>query len=365
MNTTPYRGLWNPGEFSGKTFYAADFSGRCLVGADFSDSICKDCDFSDCDLSQADFRGADLYRCNFSRAILYAVQFDEANLTRARFPGAFTYGWLMNASANVTYADLLSFAVERKRRSVTFMGRSKSDNVRNIEFGDVIESTDALCERAYRVGPYKFTFEDLEKQEAALQRSQIYNRLKRLYRENQNGEAALYCLYYERYFLTRSYYRYSPLTGGVYKEQAFRTVARTVAAYIAEYLTGYCIRPIRIIRNLLLLAILFFCFCLIVVGASHTSPIAVQHLVCSATGGSGAGSSALGPRCTSVLSPVQVTAPGVLDLLEYSGVSMVSPDPTKFLTSGLMPVIGLMYFVFSAVMLALLFSSVFVRLLSD
>ena len=212
MNTTPYTGPWSPDAFRGKVFYAVDFSGRCLVGADFSNSICKDCDFSDSDLSQADFRGADLYRCNFSRAVLYAVQFDEANLTRARFSEAFTYGWLMNTSANVTYADLLNFAVEKRRRSVSFV-ENFSDNVRNFAFGDAIDSTYALCERTYRVGQYRFTFEDLDEQEAALQKSQVYNRLKRLYRENQNGEAALHCLYLEKYFLTRSYYRYSPLTG--------------------------------------------------------------------------------------------------------------------------------------------------------
>src|ERR1700722_13347427 len=162
MNTTPYKGPWAAEAFTGKVFYAVDFSGRSLVGADFSDSVCKDCDFSDSDLSQADFRGADLYRCNFSRTVLYAVQFDEANLTRARFSGAFTYGWLMNASANVTYAELLNFAVEKRRRSVSFPGGA-SDNVRNIAFGEVISSTDTLCERTYRAGPYRFTFEDLDK----------------------------------------------------------------------------------------------------------------------------------------------------------------------------------------------------------
>lgn len=363
MSTT-YQGPWTRDAFRGKVFYGVDFSCRCLVGADFSNTVCKDCDFSDSDLSHANFKNADLYRCNFSRSVLYAVEFDDANLTRARFTGAFTYGWLMNSSANVTYADLLRFSIERKRRSVSFV-ESAAENVREIAFGSPIDSTNSLCERTYQVAPYRYTFEDLDPQEAALERSQIFNRLKRLYRENQNGEAALYCLYYERHYLTRSYYRYSPLTGGVYREQAFRTVGRTVGAYLAEFLTGYGIRPIRIIRNLALLALMFFLFSVTVVGVSRSSPLAAVRASCAQTSTRQHSGSNNVTTCSSELDAVQLNGTGVLYLVEYSGISMVNPDPARFVTSGIMPLASLLYFVCSAIMLALLFSSVFVRLLSE
>jgi hypothetical protein len=360
MTTEQYRGTWEPESFAGKELIGIDFSHRCLVGADFSGSVCKDCDFSDSDLSHANFRGTDLYRCDFSRSVLYATEFDNANLTRANFKGSYTYGWLLNTAANVTYTQLLEFSVEERRRSV-LVSSTRPDHVQEIAFGDRIESTADLCRRNYQVGHYRYVFSDLDRQEAALQRSQVYGRLKRLYRENQNGEAAIHCLYYERYYLTRSFYRYSPLTGGHYRDQLLKALSKTVLSYLGEITCGYGLRPLRIIRNLVVLFALFAMLTGSMAlfstksGVLYTPP-PQPTVETSATTGS-------------------VTEPPVRDLgeptlalggvLHYALLSMVTPDPQSFTAYGAMVPLSFANFALSAVLLALLFASVFLRLLND
>jgi hypothetical protein len=360
MDAQAYTGTWSPSEFRDKEFVSTDFSGRCMVGADFSGAVCKDCDFSDSDLSEANFQGADLYRCNFTRAVLYAVNFDDSNLTRTNFNGAFTYGWLLNSSANVTYANLLNFDLEERRRSVSFSAQP-SNSSSSMNFGDRIQPTGELCRRTYRVAGYRFTFEDLDQQESALQRSQIFNRLKRLYRENHNGQAALYCQYHERYYLTRSYYKFSALTGGKYRDQILRTIARTCAAYAVEFLCGYGIRPLRILRNLFLLLAIFFALTLWVSGSTHNSGVVYRETAVTTVHGG-------------ISSNVQVTEDlvdlgkpnlNVPQLMRFSILAMVSPDSTEYVPYGIMSVLSVVYFVASACLLALLFSSFFLRLLSE
>lgn len=356
-STTPFTGRWSdPDAFRNKTFHGYDFSGRCLVGTDFSGSVLKDCNFSCSDLSNANFKNADLYRCDFSQAIVYAVEFDNANLTRANFRGAFTYGILMNSPANITYADLLHFELEPRRRSVTFLsGAAAAAAGATYAIGDTLPSPRELSQGSYRVGAYKYTFADLEPEEEALQRSQIFNRLKRLYRENQNGQAALHCLYEERYHLTRSRYRLNPLAGGPNGPSAFSAVARTLFGYVSEFTAGYGVKPARILRNLALLFAAFFAVCCLSVAAAEGSPMAFAEVRCPATTSD----------CDVALHPVQLNPAGVVRLLEYSALSAVNPDPQRYVVSGGLAVLSLVYFLSSAVLLALLFSSVFVRLLSD
>ncbi|MFR0355720.1 pentapeptide repeat-containing protein [Streptomyces sediminimaris] len=359
-----YQGVWEPGVFAGQTFIGVDFSSRCLVGADFSGAICKDCDFSDSDLSMANFSGADLYRCNFVRSVLYAVELDGANLTRADFRGAFTYGWLLNSSANVTYAKLLDFGVESRRRSVTF-SVDIEHNVRDVPFGQVIQDTKDLCLRSYQVGGYGFTFDELDPQEAALQRSQIYNRLKRLYRENHNGQAAVHCQYNERYYLTRSFYRYSALTGGQYRDQIVRTIIRTGFAYTAEFLSGYGVRPLRILRNLGLLFLAFWLTaCLVSIFTSGSGVIYQAPRPAAAVRGSVSPASAQ-PRVRNVSTDLGKGESDVGRLAQYSSLGMVSPEVNQFTPYGVMIPVSLLYFALSACLLALLFSAVFLRLLSE
>ncbi|MEV4703934.1 pentapeptide repeat-containing protein [Actinoplanes sp. NPDC049316] len=360
MSTKPYDGTWDPQAFVGKELIGIDFSHRSLVGARFAGSVLKDCDFSDSDLSNADFTGADLYRCDFSRSILYAAGFDNANLTRADFTGSHIYGWLLNASANVTYTKLLSFSIESRRRSVA-VDTVRPAHVREIEFGGQIDRAAELCASNYQVGKYRYTFVDLEPQEAALQRSQIYNRLKRLYRENHNGEAALHCLFYERYYLTRSYYRNSPLTGGKFRENLFKTLGKTAGGYLVEFVSGYGVRPLRILRNLGALWLIFFLATLAITSSAPDSGVLY--------------SAPARPASTAPPAQGQPSQPAQLDLgkpdqdiaavLHYSLLSTVTPDPQRYTSYGWMSFLSLAYFAMAATLLALLFSSVFLRLLSE
>lgn len=362
MTTQPYTGVWAPHQFAGKELVNIDFSNRCLVGADFSGAICKDCDFSDSDLSHANFTGADLYRCNFSRSVLYAAEFDNANLTRANFDGSYTYGWLLNTSANVTYARLLQFAVEERRRSVLVSG-TRPEYIREVPFGSQIGPTGELCQHNYQVGKYRYLFADPDPQDAALQRSQIYNRLKRLYRENHNGEAALHCLYHERYYLTRSYYRYSPLTGGHFKDELVKTITKTIGSYIAEVTSGYGVRPLRIVRNLTALFLAFMVTSVLVGAYSAGSGVLYNPPVRPAAVGRSTPPALQGAS----EQPIDLGKPKQrLDkFIQYSLLSMVTPDPQRFTAYGVMVPVSYLYFGASAVLLALLFSSVFVRLLNE
>ncbi|MBQ1019189.1 pentapeptide repeat-containing protein [Micromonospora sp. D93] len=361
MTTHPYTGTWSPDQFRGKTLVGVDFSNRCLVGVDFTEAVLKDCDFSNSDLSHANFTGADLYRCNFSRSVLYAAELDNANLTRANFTHSFIYGWLLNSTANVTYAQLLNFSIEERRRTV-IVSETHPDYIRAIAFGQQIGPTADLCQQDYQVGNYRHTFTELEPQEAALQKSQVYNRLKRLYRENQNGEAALHCLYQERYWLTRSYYRLSPLTLGRFRESMVKTAVRTAGAYLAEVISGYGVRPGRIVRNLVVLW-LIFTIATTIIGATSSSNGVLYTT----------------PTRPAVTAAARVaapqTAPSVVDIgkpnvqygrtLHYTLLSTVTPDPQRYTAYGIMDLISLVYFFLAAMLLALLFSSVFIRLLSE
>lgn len=94
-----------------------------------------------------------------------------------------------------------------------------------------------------------------------MQRSQVYNRLKRLYQANCFNEEARSCLYLERYHRTRSWYRYHTFTGELASDGDFRNVFRkifqTVTAYIYEQLAGYGLKPKVVLRNILLVYALY------------------------------------------------------------------------------------------------------------
>ena len=347
-----YGGEWDPSAFKDQTFHGVDFSNRCLVGADFSGSVCKDCDFTGSDLSLADFSDADLYRSDFSKAILYAARFDNANLTRANFSGAFTYGWLLNASANIAYANLLNFDVEDCRRKVDF-GATSEGSTAQVAFGETIGPTRQVCQIDYQVGDAVFRFDALDAQEAALQRSQIYTRLKRLYRENQLGELALHCLYLERCYLTRSYYRGNPLVGGPGRENALIATTKTGFGFLAEWVAGYGLKPWRLVRTIGILALIFYLSVLLIVAFSSDVQLAVSQLSCE------------DGVCTDVLRPVRNPLTDAGTIARFTAVSMVDPGSSGFhVTVPLSSLSGLFFYV-AIVLYALLFSSVFLRLLND
>lgn len=351
----PYTGSWSPEAFAGKQFIGVDFSHRSLVGADFSNSVCEDCDFSGSDLSFANFTNANLYRCNLNGAVLYQTTFANTNLTRATFIGAYPYGWQPDSSTNITYTRALEFEIEQRRRSSVIVDADTPDDVRRIEFGSVIEDSSKLCEEDYRVGIYQFTFSECDRRERAMQRSQVFNRLKRMYRENHNGELALHCLYLERFYLTRSFYRYSPLAKGELRRGRLRAAAKTAAAFAAEVVSGYGLRPLRVLRSLLVLFVAFVAIAAIAGESSSTSGVLYVPAYAQDQG------------CGPVQGGVEARC-GVDDLhiLAFYGLkSMTSTDPTDFVVVGWLAPVAVAYFMLALALFALLFSSLFVRLLNE
>lgn len=331
--------------FTGRDLRGWDFSGTYLVGADFSGADCRGCNFSGSDLSLAKFTGADLYKAKFVGSILYATEFGSANLTRANLDGAFVYGFLFSSSSVITYASLQNFEVEKGRRTALFKPQNEADYERR-KFGRTIPDSSALYRSNYRVNGNCFSFEDPNGRDTSLQRAQIFNILKRLYRENHDGRAALECHFRSRYHLTRSRYRRSVLTAQLPGDEPPVGRTHTAASYLAEFVSGYGVRPRRMVSSLALLFMAFFSATWLLVEGATDSGVTYQEA--GAVGRDmGSGGSDL------------------LRLAQFAALSLVSPQLNQFSPYGWMIPLSLLYFALSACLLALLFSSLFVTILSE
>ena len=244
----------DPKRLRGQVLTRQDFSGRSLVGADFSGSVCIECDFSNSDLSHANFEKCDLYKAKFSQAVLYATRFSDSNLTRCLFDGAYIYGMQIIGYSNVTYATLEKFALEERRRHSH--ADAATGNTKESRFGERINTTEELCRHSYHSNGFTFTFEKLHKHEQHAQRSQVYNRLKRLYQSNGYREEALACQYLERFHRTRSLYKYDSFTGEEIGTNPLKRLAKTFVSFVGEQVSGYGLKPLRVLRNILLLRFL-------------------------------------------------------------------------------------------------------------
>lgn len=343
-----YSGSWETGAFRNGTFIGYDFSHRSLVGADFSGCVLKDCDFSGSDLSMAKFANADLYRVDFQGAMLYSTDFDGANLTRANFDGAFTYGWLLNSTANVAYANLLTFEVERRRRT-SRVEESGVTNAPSVPFGSIIGPTSDLCLADYQVGIYGFTFKACDKQEIALQKSQIFNRMKRLYRENHYGERAIYCRYWERYWLTRSGYRANPLAGPTNSMSLAKALRLTGWGYFVEGVAGYGLKPMRVMRSI---SLVFLGFLVLVELVLVNGWGSLRRLDVGVNG-------------STIPTPVGAGWGGLPSVLDFAVSSALSFDLSHYSASGVLEVLAVLYFVTQLILFAVLFSSTFLLIQVD
>jgi uncharacterized protein YjbI with pentapeptide repeats len=240
--------------FKDKKFSRMDFSGRMLVGVDFSGSILVECDFSNCDLSHANFEGADLYRSKLRRSVLYASRFRECNLTRCDFSEAYIYGIRIVDFSNITYTRFTNFQLESRRRASNIA--SSCGGATEYRIGCLVTDTSSLSEKNYLANGELFSFSDFDRAERHMQRSQVYNRLKRLYQANGFNEEARSCLYWERYHRTRSWYRYHTFTGELAVDGDFRNmfhrITQTVSAFIYEQIAGYGLKPKVVLRNMFL-----------------------------------------------------------------------------------------------------------------
>jgi uncharacterized protein YjbI with pentapeptide repeats len=332
--------------FVGRNLRGRDFSGKCLVGADFSGADCRGCDFRGSDLSLADFTGANLYKANFQDAVLYVTEFGSANLTRAEFHGSYAYGVQFKSSSVVTYTDFRNFKTELRRRSVSFQPEN-GVGYECREFWSTVEDSSALCSSNYRVGGSYFSFQELRDGEEHLQCAHIFNILKRLYRENHDGRAALRCHFQSRHHLTRSRYKRTVLTAELPGGQATAGRLQTALSYLAEFSSGYGVRPRRMVGSLACLYAIFLLTAWLISTISTDSGVTYHESGTPESGEVGGGGL------------------GLLRLAQFAALSLVSPQLNQFSPYGWMIPLSLMYFAVSACLLALLFSSLFVTILSE
>lgn len=272
--------------FRNGQFDAVDFSHRCLVGFDFSGSSLHNCNFADSDLSHANFERADLYRSKFDGAVLYVTQFSGSNLTRCSFVGSYLYGFRIHDPSNVTYAKFSQFQLEEHRRSSHVV--SGPGALRAYAPGERISDIATLSASDYYSNGLKFSFRDFNPREREMQRSQVYNRLRRLYQANAFDEEARHCLYLERYYRTRSRYRYhqfpEELTGSGERTSVFRRHAASLSAYAFEFAAGYGLRPSVVLRNLFGLYALYALLVWMMIRSHSTSGIAYASIIVQADG---------------------------------------------------------------------------------
>lgn len=231
-----------------KDLKGMDFSNRILVGANFHGSDCTGCNFSNCDLSFAIFKETNLYRANFSGAKLYVTKFEDCDLTRAIFKKSFPYGIKFIGNVNITYADFSDFEIEELRRSHGFY--ISNEHFKDISFGSKFDKHNSIVTN-FKVNQIKIIFREFKTFEKAMQKSQVFSRLKRVFAENNFMEEAGFYHYYERYWLTRSFYRHLPLETPKLISYKNRII-RTCYSYMSEIISGYGERPLNTIIALVI-----------------------------------------------------------------------------------------------------------------
>ncbi|MGK3938143.1 hypothetical protein ABK046_06885 [Streptomyces caeruleatus] len=122
--------------------------------------------------------------------------------------------------------------------------------------------------------------------------------------------------------------------------------SHTAASYLAEFVSGYGVRPRRMVCSLALLFMVFFSVTWLLVSNATGSGVNYQE-----TGAAGRDVSSGGSD--------------LLRLAQFAALSLVSPQLNQFSPYGWMIPLSLLYFSLSACLLALLFSSLFVTILSE
>jgi hypothetical protein len=244
--------------YAGKNLSGQSFSKKILIGADFSNSFCAGCDFSGADLSFANFQGANLYRADFLGAVLYVTHFTDCDLTRANFNEAFIYGAKFSGDVNITYCTFSNMRLEDERR-VTALSPTDPSVYRKLQSagstgvakGAKVDPQDVTFRELYGArfvcADYYIEFTKYKPYEKQMELSQIYNRLKRIYKENHFAAEAGEFYYWEKYWQTRSWF-----TEGTKEDFAFgvvlKRILRTVFAALNESVAGYGEKPFRVVN---------------------------------------------------------------------------------------------------------------------
>jgi len=343
--------------FKNITLTGENFSRRSLVGIDFSGSILHSCNFAQSDLSHANFHDADLYRSTFEGSVLYVTQFSRCNLTRCSFANSYLYGFQLAEPSNVTYTKFTKLQLEGQHRSSHMS--SSAEGLPEFRPGQEIADVRDLCRSSYYANGLKFSFRPFRPRENEMQQSQVFNRLRRLYEANGFDEEARHCLYFERYFRTRSRYLFhtfpEELTGKGKRAGRVRRNVAWFSGYFFEYLAGYGLRPNVVLRNLLLVYFVYVLTVIVVLSSHSGSGIVYDTLIPSANGEIAAG-------------PGHIVGAGYRDLpavLYFCLFSMFSLTFQRFNPFGHLVWVSSVFGMIGLSLLALLITTVYSVLRSD
>ena len=253
-------------DFSNQDLTKQNFSNRILIGANFTNSKLEGCKFDNADLSYANFTGANAYRASFKGSMLFVTRFQDCTLTRAVFDYSFIYGVEFIGNVNVTYCSFEKLQLEVTRRATDHSTdlKNHTEIKPNDKIVNRIASTKDSSGLDYKKfygnliisNGYKLSFEDYKTYEKEMQYSQIYNRLKRVHKENNFFTEAGHYYYLERQWERKSWFtKAKPLhfeaATDLYK------FGRTIMAYIVEKLTGYGEKPLNLVSWILITLLVY------------------------------------------------------------------------------------------------------------
>lgn len=235
-----------------------DYSNKLLIGCVFENMDFQNCDFSFSDLSFTTFRNCNLYNCTFNNSILYCTIFDTVNLTRANFNDSYIYGVKFLSFSNITYATFDNLKVEEYRRIGMRYNPQQSEAFHLLALSDHLNSFIKAEGFVYVINGYYFTFVKRSPHDKEREYSQIFNRLKRVHKENFFlNEAAKY------YYLERKWYRKSyckqDLSGKI-ETSKIKRLGKTLWSEVCELTCGYGEKPFN---TLLVAIVLWLMFSLI------------------------------------------------------------------------------------------------------
>lgn len=218
-----------------------NYSNKLLIGCVFENMDFQNCDFSFSDLSFASFKNCNLYNCKFNNSILYCTIFDTVNLTRASFNDSYIYGVKFLSFSNITYATFDNLKVEDYRRIGMRYNPQQSGEFSLLTLSDHLNSFIKSAGRVYVINGYYFTFVKRSTHDKEREYSQIFNRLKRVHKENFFLKEAAKYYYLERKWYRKSYCK-QDLSGKI-ESSKMRRLGKTIWCGICELSCGYGERP--------------------------------------------------------------------------------------------------------------------------
>lgn len=235
--------------------FITNYTNKLLIGCTFENMDFQNCDFSDSDLSFTTFKNCNLYNCNFNNTILYCTVFDTVNLTRANFNECYIYGVKFLSFSNITYATFENLKVEDYRRIGLRYNPQRSENYQLLSLSDSPSLFIKKEGLVYIINGFQFTFIKRSIHDKEREYSQIYNRLKRVHKENFFlNEAAKY------YYLERKWYRKSyckqDLSGKI-ETSKIKRFGKTLWSELCELSCGYGEKPFNTLFVAIILWLVF------------------------------------------------------------------------------------------------------------